>query len=267
VKIIDMERRVNVNAASPDLLRQILTVQGVDAGDISTVVDSIGDWIDPDDATRPAGAESDYYQGLSPAYYAKNAPIDDLSELLLIKGVTLAMYKGSAVTNSQGAAFQHNKLGLGHRPGEEPNYAFGLEDVLTPFSSGKININTADANVLGLIPGIDTDSVQNILKFRAGPDGQEGTDDDTPYININQLTAAGVNPQAMQVMNQYCTTRSTTFEVHITARIADTQREFVAILFRNGPNVDTVEFYWKAQAGANSVTVEPIQGLGQSPAQ
>ncbi len=186
VKIIDEERKVNVNSASPDLLKQILTVQGVDAGDISTVVDSIEDWIDPDDATRPAGAESDYYQGLNPPYYAKNAPIDDLSELLLIKGVTLAMYKGGSVTNDQGAAFQHNKLGLGHRPGEEPNYAFGLEDVLTPFSSGKINVNTADANVLGLIPGIDTDSVQNILKFRAGPDGDEAGGTATPFINLSQ---------------------------------------------------------------------------------
>ena len=36
---------------------------GADAGDISLVSDSILDWIDADDATRPAGAESDYYQG------------------------------------------------------------------------------------------------------------------------------------------------------------------------------------------------------------
>lgn len=267
VKIIDMERRVNVNSASPDLLRQILTVQGVDAGTISTVVDSIEDWIDPDDATRPAGAESDYYQGQNPPYYAKNAPIDDLSELMYIKGITMAMYKGTGGAAYQTGPFQHNKLGLGQRPGEEPNYAFGLEDVLTPFSSGKINVNTADANVLGLIPGIDTDSVQNIIKFRAGPDGQEGTDDDTPFINVSQLSAAGVSPQAMPAINQYCTTRSTTFEVHVTAKIGDSQREFVAVLFRNGPNVDTVEFYWKAQVGANSVTVQPVQGLGQQPVQ
>ena len=267
VKIIDMERRVNVNTASPDLLRQILTVQGVDAGDISTVVDSIGDWIDPDDATRPAGAESDYYQGMNPPYYAKNAPIDDLSELIYIKGITPAMYKGTSVTNYNSGVFQHNKLGLGQRPGEEPNYAFGLEDVLTPFSSGKININTADANVLGLIPGIDTDSVQNILKFRAGPDGDETGVDATPFISLNQVTAAGVSPQAMPTINQYCTTRSTTFEVHVTAKIGISQREFVAVLFRNGPNVDTVEFYWKAQAGANSVTVQPVPGFGQPPVQ
>ena len=53
--------------------------------------------------------------------------------------------------------------------------------MFTPFSSGKININTADENVLELIPGMDTDSAQAIMKFRAGPDGVEGTSDDTPF--------------------------------------------------------------------------------------
>jgi len=108
LKIIDLESRVNVNSAPPPLLQQVLTVMGVDASEISVVSDSIQDWIDTDDATRPAGAESDYYQGLNPPYYAKNAPMDDISELLLVKGVTLAMFKGGAETNDQGAAFQHH---------------------------------------------------------------------------------------------------------------------------------------------------------------
>ena len=47
---------------------------GVDADTISVVSDSIQDWIDADDAPRIAGAESDYYQGLTPPYNAKNAP-------------------------------------------------------------------------------------------------------------------------------------------------------------------------------------------------
>ena len=101
VKIIDLERKININTANDALLRQVLTTQGADAGDISTVADSIQDWIDTDDATRPAGAESDYYQGLTPPYYAKNAPMDDLSELMLVKGITLDMYKGNSATNDQ----------------------------------------------------------------------------------------------------------------------------------------------------------------------
>ena len=47
------------------------------------------------------GAESDYYQSLDPPYYAKNGPIDELSELLLIKGIRDApeLYWGSDATN------------------------------------------------------------------------------------------------------------------------------------------------------------------------
>ena len=244
VKIVDLERKVNVNSAPPLLLQQVLTVMGVDAGDITGVSDAILDWIDADDEPRPGGAESDYYQGQNPPYYAKNAPMDNIEELQYVKGVTSAMYNGGEDTNSMGAAFQHHKLGFGNAPGEAPSYAFGLKDVFTPFSSGKININTADATVLQLIPGIDTTTAADIIKYRAGPDGQDGTDDDTPFQNPGQLAAAGVNPQAMGQIGNFVTTKSTTFEVHVTARIADYTREFVAIIYRNGASVQTVGFYW-----------------------
>jgi len=245
VKIIDLERKVNVNSAPTLLLQQVLTVQGADAGDITGVSDCILDWVDADDETRPAGAESDYYQGLPTPYYAKNGPIDDISELLLIKGVTQAMFDGGQDTNSAGAAFQHAKLGFGTAPGQAPNYAFGLKDVFTPFSSGKININTADSTVLQLIPGVDTTAADQIIKFRAGPDGVDGTEDDTPYQNPGQLGASGVDQKAMAQIGNFVTVKSTTFEVHVTARIAEHTREFVAIIFRNGSDVQTVGFYWK----------------------
>ncbi len=246
VKIIDLERKVNVNTApqQPLLIQQVLTVMGADAGDISAVSDSIQDWVDPDDATRPGGAESDYYQGMNPPYYAKNAPVDDLAELMLVKGVTFAMFKGGSATNSQGAAFQHHKMGLGHTFSEEPNYAFGLQDVFTPFGTGKININTADANVLQLI--VDTTSATEIMKHRAGPDGQDGTEDDTPFRNVGELGSIQARPAVPGMnLNDICTTKSSTFEVHVTAHIGELNREFVAVLWRGGPNVQTVEFYWK----------------------
>jgi general secretion pathway protein K len=246
VKIIDLERKININTAPPPLLQQVFTTMGVDANDISVLSDSIQDWIDRDDATRPAGAESDYYQGMNPPYYAKNGPMDDISELLLVRGVTPAMYFGSHGSEQASTPFAHHKMGFNNSAsGQEPDYPFGFTNVFTPFSSGKININTADLEVLELIPGMDTTSAQNILKFRAGPDGVDGTDDDTPFVNVSQLTSAGVTPQAVGQISSYCTTRSTTFEVHVTARIGDEEREFVAIVFRSGPNTQIVRFYWE----------------------
>jgi general secretion pathway protein K len=246
LKIIDLERKININTATAPQLQQIFTTMGVDANDISVLSDSIQDWIDTDDSTRPAGAESDYYQGLNPPYYAKNGPMDDLSELLLVKGVTPAMYFGTGPRDQSDTPFAHHKLGFNNAAsGQEPDYPFGFTNIFTPFSSGKINLNTADLDVLELIPGMDTTSAENILKFRAGPDGVDGTDDDTPFVNVSQITAAGVDRQASAQIQNYCTTRSTTFEVHITARIGDQERDFVAIIFRNGPTTQIVRFYWE----------------------
>ncbi len=246
VKIIDLERKININTAPPPLLQQVFTTIGGNANDISFLSESIQDWIDPDDATRPAGAESDYYQGMNPPYYAKNGPMDDLSELLLVRGVTPAMYFGSQGSQSSATPFAHHKMGFNNSASsQEPDYPFGFTNIFTPFSSGKINVNTADLQVLQLIPGMDTTSAQNILKFRAGPDGVDGTGDDTPIVTLGQLTAAGVTPQAAAQVGSYCTTRSTTFEVHVTARIGDQQREFVAGVFRNGPLTQIVRFYWE----------------------
>lgn len=247
IKITDLERYANINTASAQEIQQALTLMGVDADEISVVSDSIQDWVQGGDLPRIAGAKDDYYQGLNPPYNCKEAPMDDLSELLLVKGIWdhPEIYWGGAATNHPGASFQHH-LGFGHAPGEVPNYPFGLVDLFTPFSSGRININTADANVLQLLPGMDKDStiVANILKQRAGPDGVDGTGDDTPFQNINQLVASGVSPATIAQLNRFADVHSHTFQVTVTAQIGNYKRDFNAILYRNGPSVQVVRFYW-----------------------
>ena len=247
LKIVDLERKVNINTANATTLQQALNLMGVDVDDMAVIVDSILDWIDTDDSPRLSGAESDYYQRLSPPYYAKNAPVDDLSELLLVRGIAdhPEIYWGGSAPNHPPAAFQH-KLGFGHSPGQAPDYPFGLVDIFTPISTGLINVNTADVNVLQMIPGVDEATAQNIIKLRAGPDGAEGTEDDTPFATVNQLVTAGLNPQTVSQLSRVCTVRSATFEVHVTARIGDYKREYVAILFRNsGTDIQVLSFYWK----------------------
>ncbi len=238
---------MNINTAiypaNSQMIIQALTLMGVDANEISVVSDSILDWIDPDDTPRVAGAESDYYQGLAVPYYAKNAPIDDLSELLLVRGILdqPEIYWGGPATNHEPAQFQH-KLGFGAAPGQIPDYPFGLTNIFTPFSSGKINLNTADANVLQMIPGVDSITADNIIKLRAGPDGVDGTEDDTPFSNVGAALQGVNNPQAAA----FCDVRSYTYEVHVTAQIGQYKREYVAILARlSGTDVQVFSFYWK----------------------
>jgi type II secretory pathway component PulK len=232
--MIEEEGKINVNTAPSPLLQQVLTSQGADANDISIVSDSILDWIDPDDDPRPSGAESDYYLAKPQPYSAKNAPIDNLDELELIKGVTRDMYDGTSSSDTATPYPQH-QLGFGHAPGQEAVYAFGLKDVFTPFSSGKINILTAEDNVLQVIPGIDTAAAQAIETAR---------DSQPPIRDISQLlAAAGIDPSVVGQMANYIDTRGYTYEVHATVTIGQLTHEYTAVVFRNGPSVTVYSFY------------------------
>jgi hypothetical protein len=49
--------------------------------------DAIMDWMDSDSEPREMGAEMEYYSMLQPPYMPKNAPLDTVEELLLVRGV------------------------------------------------------------------------------------------------------------------------------------------------------------------------------------
>jgi general secretion pathway protein K len=241
IEMVEQESKFNINTADAQLLQQVLTTMGVDAGRISEVADSIQDWIDQDDATRAAGAESDFYQGLTPPYYAKNAPIDDIQELQFIKGVTPLMFRGGSDADPD-SPFQHHKLGFGRAPGQAEDYPFGLRDVFTPYSNGKVNINTADSNVLASIPGMDANAAEGVLTFRASDGGAAGNG---VVQNFNQLMPFLPGPLALQQLQRYCTVAGNTYEVHITARTGVNSREFMAVVIRSGNRAQIVSFYPK----------------------
>lgn len=239
VKIIDLERKVNVNTADQATLDQVMRVIGGDADVGPAIVDGILDWIDRDDNTHVNGAESDYYEGLTPPYEAKNGPIDDLSELLLIKGIT----ENKEIYSSEYANIpRYDRFGNQIAPKE---YAAHLVDVFTPISTGKININTADSVVLQAIPGVDEALAAQIIKVRSGPDGVDGTEDDTPFSNVGELATVIPNQSASPQLQRYCTVRSGTFEVIVTAQIGVANpKKFHAILGRNNQrDIQILSFY------------------------
>jgi general secretion pathway protein K len=257
VKIRDLERKVNLNLVDPGLIQQALIVMGVDAAELPTISDSILDWMDKDDDPHLNGAESSYYLGLKPAYVAKDGPFDDVSELLLVKGITPAMYWGAAAGRHLNAGMMGASRvgGLGRnqapalRPQEETGYAVGLVDLFTVLSARFININTASAQVLQLLPGMDQNVANAIVSTRAGSDGVDGTDDDVPFRNVGELvnvpgmTGNFINAiQSRGILN----VQSVTFEVEVQAEMAGVRRTFFAIVRRNDPrNIETLSFTWR----------------------
>ncbi len=244
-KIVDLERKFNINTADEPMLQRALQLIGVDAGDFPAIIGSILDWIDPDDAEHIGGTESDYYQGLTPPYFAKNGPIDDISELLLIRNVWPEVYSTEYAPREEmtAAAQAARRMGL---VGAQIPYQVGLVDLFSPFSAGRININTASVLQLQMLPYVDEAIAAEIVRFRAGPDGMDGSEDDTPFRNPGELVNVGLNNQVVGQIQRLADVRSRTFEVTVEAEVAGYKKTFVAIVGRNNPrDLPILSFYSK----------------------
>ena len=134
---IPINRLVNgnlYNATVRDILLRLMTgpyfrLSKARAGDI---LDAAKDWMDADSEVTGGGAEEGYYAGLGRPYAAKNAALDCIEELLMVRGMTSELFYGTE---------------------ESP----GLATCLTIFGDGKININTASKPVLRALSAEMTD--------------------------------------------------------------------------------------------------------------
>ena len=242
VSVIDLDRKININAVAGNklVMQEALSLIGIEDGALtSTIIDSVIDWIDRDDANGVSGAESSDYTSTQnpgyPPYFAKNGPIDDMSEMLMIRGVTPNIYWGS-----KGGAFSTLRK---RRSGfEEPIYNMGLVDIFTAISGGKVNGHTVDDNVLQALPGIDAILAGEIIKLRKGPDGQDGSLDD---LDINTVINLLPLPQEMKgMLMQQFVPRSMMWEVTVDARIGNIRKRYVAILRRGGArDIQTLSMY------------------------
>lgn len=251
VKIKDADSKFNINLAfaAPEIINQGCILMGVDAADAPHIVNAIADWIDRDDDTRVGSTdtESDYYMNLKPPYRAKNGPIDDLTELMMIKGITPAMFYGSggnAATATRSVPVSNR---FNRRFEEEPTYPIGFADLFTTISGRFININTASAEVMQLIPDVDGSLANAIIQTRNGPDGTAGNEDDMPFRSIGEISnVPGMTPQIGQFFSRYFSTRSSTFEVEVETEIDSVKRTYYALLRRVGNNqIITCYMYWR----------------------
>jgi type II secretory pathway component PulK len=173
--------------------------------------------------------------------------MDDLAELLLVRGVTPEVYWGPRAAHHRLQLFNPNANALAGIP--MPSYPVGVVELFTALSNGRININTASAQVLRLLPGVDENIAANIIRARAGPDGAEGTEDDTPFVNLGGLNPAmvpGIIPEMTARYAMLCGVTSSTFEVQVEVRLGRHHRTYTAIVRRNRPDdVPILQFGWR----------------------
>ena len=172
------------------------------------VVMAIRDWLDKDDEpTGEFGAETDYYQGLEQPYECKNGPLASLAELRLIRGVSESLYLGTE---------------------ENP----GLKDLLTVYSDGKINVNTAGPLVLQALvsPTVSQDTAEgwaeSVVAYRQEPMHWDFLSESDWYRN----RMAGYSDISLPA--DLITTQSMYFSVQITGKVGVGRKSIFTYLER-----------------------------------
>ncbi|MGE5256715.1 MAG: general secretion pathway protein GspK [Hyphomicrobiales bacterium] len=198
--------------------RKELKLNFKDDSEPAAIINSLKDWLDSGDndaITGLSGAESSYYLDRQPPYPARNAPITDLNDLLLVKGVTPELFYGTAEI----PGISHYLTVYGMQPGEGTGFSF----------PGRINITTADLPVLfALIPAENKDLVEIINEMRQDiASGKQKVDmRSADWLNkIPGLADLKLDPKLI-------TMTSDLFRVESTANLHDATTTVTAVLQR-----------------------------------
>lgn len=245
VEIEDLERRLNINLAPRELIERALGRLGCDARQTEIILDSLADWKDSNTEALFNGAETEDYLHEDTPYgphVAKDGAINDLEELLLVRGVTPELFWGANRLRANGQGPD-----TAMPPREAGGEGLGLVDVFSAAGASQINLNTASAEVLALLPGMDEHLAAEVVRLRAGLDGMDGTEDDTPLHNVGELiTVSRMLPQYVDVLRNFCGVRSHFFKVRVYVQVAQYERCYVALLQRqNERSVYVVQTYWE----------------------
>ncbi|NPA51912.1 MAG: general secretion pathway protein GspK [Aquificae bacterium] len=204
IQAVDQERYLNPNFLVKEngeidekyleMFQRLFAVVRIDP----VIIYNIIDWIDPDTST--SGGEEDYVD-----FPAKNDKIDTVEELKLLRGVTQEVFNGK------------EELG---------SYTPGLKDLLSPYSNGKVNINTASKWVLmALDEEIDEGLAEAIVAFRQKE----------PFTNINDLVkVGGITSDIIYRIKPFIDVKSENFIVYITINLGERKYKLTTHLNKRG---------------------------------
>lgn len=192
--VIDENRKVPINTASAEVIAGVLEAEygaEVDAQDLASY---ILDWIDRDDV---GFGESRQYAYLDPPYLCRNDSMRRIEELLHVQDVTPWLFFGEDA-NYNGVLDPDEDDGDESLPPDngDGRLQHGLRDLFTIYGDGDLNVNTVDAVVLEAVckavldPEDALEVVRKVLEERAGPDGDPGTDDDSPFSTLSSIRDA-----------------------------------------------------------------------------
>lgn len=151
---IDEEQKININTAPQEVLSRLMQLAaGTEPGSAEKTACAIADYRDADTVTKE-GVDESFVYGVK----MKNSSFEILDELKQVPGIT-------------------------------PEIFLKIKGYITVYGTGKVNINTAEQEVLEIL-GLSRELAKKVLLFRAGKDGVEGTSDDNIVDEINNYWEA-----------------------------------------------------------------------------
>jgi general secretion pathway protein K len=222
IVVEDEERKININRLvltngnAPDdqrlaVFQRLLEILDIDP----SLADAVVDWLDNDETPRVGGAESAFYLSRKFPYKSKNDLFDTVEELRLVRGVTQEVFEK-------------------------------IRPFITVYSSGKVNINTAPAQVLMALSagqgeadvGEITEALANeIVEYRK----------DAPFQKIEEIKNVSpfLSDLYKTVLRDLLDVRGTAFHVRSTGEFAGTTRVIDSVGIRSGKAIQWR--YWRVE--------------------
>jgi hypothetical protein len=207
VGVIGEGGRLNLNwlTAGEDpsrvgILRRYLELKGVELNDRDTMIDSLLDWVLPNAGLHRLNAPPE-----SDDYHPAHAPLASVDELKKIFGW---------------AEFTS-------KPGWDEDFTIN--------SSGPIDLIWASRDVLRSLPGMGDDLVDHFLQLRRGPDGIDGTADDTQFNSLADVQAVlGLTPEQFQQIASLVGFKDPIFRILSMGKSGDLTRSLQMIVRKGG---------------------------------
>ena len=214
VRARDLGTQLNINNLDEAELRTFFSFVLSDFTRADQLAQAIMDWRDPDDLPHARGGEKDEYVKAGLLTLPQNAPFREVEDLLQVMGMTPEIYAATS-------------------------------RYLTTRGSGFVNLNTAPAAVLRVLPNMTDALLAQILSLRSS--GRRIT-------SVNQVILAATRGRSResQVAAEQAATRLTgrttvdTREVELTliarARPHSQPARLMAIIERSAPTLATLEW-------------------------
>lgn len=201
------------NIQRVELLRKFLENKGYDLEERDHMIDTLLDWVDPDNLARLNGAEEG--EGYSPP----NRPLRRLDEMKKIKG----WEEFTSSTDWEADLTLDSQAGQPGQPAQ-PGQA----------GAGALNLAWASKDIIMALPNVSEERVDQFLSLRGGPD-VIGTENDGIRDTAHAEIALGLPPGQLQQLGVVYQAMDSVWRVVSTGKSGEVTRTVRVVFVRSAP--------------------------------